>query len=100
MPGLDHRPPDEREHDDPQTAQRNAHLGMMLFVVYLSIYCGFVLLNAFRLDLMDATPFAGVNLAVLYGLGLILGAFVVSLIYGWLCRTPSSKDKQRPGGAT
>jgi uncharacterized membrane protein (DUF485 family) len=99
MAGLDHHSVDEQEPDDPQTARRNAHYGMMLFVIYLAVYSGFVLLNAFRPDLMERTPLAGVNLAVIYGLGLIIGAFVLSLIYGWLCRAPVAGDDWRPGGA-
>lgn len=59
---------------------------MILFFCYLALYSGFVLLNAFAPKLMAETPFAGVNLAVLYGLGLILVAFVLAVLYDWLCR--------------
>jgi uncharacterized membrane protein (DUF485 family) len=41
---------------------------------------------------MEETPFAGLNLAILYGLALIVGAFVLSIIYGWLCRKPARKN--------
>ena len=34
---------------------------------------------------MEVTPFAGVNLAILYGFALILAALVFALLYGWLC---------------
>jgi uncharacterized membrane protein (DUF485 family) len=36
---------------------------------------------------MEVIVFAGVNLAVLYGLGLIAAAFVLALVYAWLCRS-------------
>jgi uncharacterized membrane protein (DUF485 family) len=65
---------------------RNARIGLVLFTVYLLLYGGFVFLNAFAPDAMEATPIAGVNLAILYGFGLILAAFVMAVIYGWLCR--------------
>jgi uncharacterized membrane protein (DUF485 family) len=58
----------------------------VLFVFYLVFYGGFVLLNAFAPSAMERTPFAGVNLAVLYGLALIAVALVLALFYDWLCR--------------
>ena len=65
---------------------RNARIGMILFVVYLLLYGGFVFLNAFAADVMETTPIAGVNLAILYGFGLIIAALVLALIYGALCK--------------
>lgn len=73
---------------------RNARIGMVLFVVYFILYGGFVVLNAFRPDLMEKTPVAGLNLAILYGFGLIVGALILSLIYGALCKNPKSSDQQ------
>ena len=35
---------------------------------------------------MEWTPVAGINLAILYGFGLIVAALVLALLYGWLCR--------------
>lgn len=64
---------------------RNARLGMILFLFYLALYGGFVLLNAFKPTVMEVTPIAGVNLAILYGFGLIIAALVLALIYGWFC---------------
>ncbi|NOZ40766.1 MAG: DUF485 domain-containing protein, partial [Planctomycetes bacterium] len=36
---------------------------------------------------MEATPIEGINVAILYGFGLIVAAFVMALLYGWLCTT-------------
>ncbi len=71
--------------------RRNARLGLWLFGAYLLIYGGFVALAAFSPETMEATPAAGVNLAIWYGFGLIAAAIVLALIYGWLCR-PGSED--------
>ena len=71
---------------------RNSRIGLILFFLYLLLYGGFVLLNTFWPTTMDATPFAGVNVAILYGFGLILAAFVLALVYGFLCRT--AEDEQ------
>ncbi len=59
---------------------------MVLFVFYLLLYGGFVFLNAFSSETMELTPLPGVNLAILYGFGLILMAFVLALAYGFLRR--------------
>jgi uncharacterized membrane protein (DUF485 family) len=68
---------------------RNSRIGLALFAVYLVFYGAFVLLAAFSPQTMEITPLAGVNLAVWYGFGLIAGALVLALIYGWTCRNGS-----------
>ncbi len=76
---------------------RSSRIGLALFAIYLVFYGGFVLIAAFAPELMEATPLAGVNLAVWYGFGLISAALVLALIYGWTCRnnaeTPTNTDK-------
>jgi uncharacterized membrane protein (DUF485 family) len=74
---------------------RNSRIGLALFGVYLVFYGAFVLIAAFAPQTMEATPLAGVNLAVWYGFGLIAGALVLALIYGWACRT----EAKSPGAA-
>jgi uncharacterized membrane protein (DUF485 family) len=61
---------------------QQSRLGLILFALYLLLYLGFVLINTFSSTLMERTPFAGVNLAVLYGFGLILTAAILALVYG------------------
>lgn len=92
---LDHGSSSPTEKADPATEARNARIGLVLFFLYAAVYAVFVTLAAFRPDLMKATPLWGVNGAILYGFGLIIGAFVLSILYGWLCRTsaPTSSDK-------
>ena len=79
---------------------RNARLGLWLFAMYLAFYGGFVLLAAFRPAALEATPLAGVNMAVWYGFGLIVGALALACVYGWLCRTeeqpPAAVDAVAP----
>lgn len=66
----------------------NARLGLRLFTVYVLLYAGFILLATFRHDLLARTLF-GVNLAILYGVGLIGAALVLALVYMYLCRGQS-----------
>jgi uncharacterized membrane protein (DUF485 family) len=68
----------------------NARLGLLLFAVYLLLYGSYVLVNALQPQWMEWTPWGGVNLAILSGLGLIAAAFVLSLLYGVLCRAEAS----------
>lgn len=90
MAGFDHGAMPPKEVEDPQLAARNARYGMVLFLIYLAIYGGFVGLNAFRPDIMELTPAWGLNLAVLYGFSLIVIAMILALIYCWLCRETRS----------
>lgn len=92
MAGFDHGPNEPAVHDSAETSARNARFGLILFAVYLVFYGGFVLLNAFRPDVMEQMPVAGINLAVLYGFALIFGAFLLSLLYGWLCWHPADSN--------
>ena len=65
--------------------QFNRRFGLALFFVYLAAYGAFVYLSAFRADLMAAHAVAGVNIAVVYGFGLIVAALVLALIYLKVC---------------
>src|SRR5438094_227176 len=53
-----------------RTITRNARVGMLLFVIYVIFYAGFVAVCAFSFTTMQR-EIGGVNLAILYGLGLI-----------------------------
>ena len=77
--------PDQRAAHDAHVAP-NAKLGMGMFVVYLALYLGFMGIAAFKYELFGSTPFGGVNFAVLYGMGLIVAALVLALIYMALCK--------------
>lgn len=83
----DAAPPPHRHDDHPEIITRNARYGLLLFAVYLMIYGGFVVLSAFAPTLMARPVLAGVNLAVVYGFVLIGLAFVLALVYMFICRT-------------
>ena len=60
-------------------------LGFMAILLFTRrLYLGFVLINAFAPKRMEAIVFAGLNLAIVYGFGLILAAIFLALIYGIL----------------
>jgi len=65
---------------------RNARLGLVLFTVYLLLYAGFMTLNVMNPKMMAEPSLFGLNLAILYGFGLIVAALVLALLYMALCK--------------
>jgi len=79
-------PPSDRSIDDhPQVSAANARSGLVLFFIYLAFYAGFMGLAAFAPQAMGQPVLGGVNLAITYGMGLILGALVVAALYMAAC---------------
>ena len=82
-----HNDPHHPGHDEhPSIVSHNARVGLWLFAVYLVLYGGFMVLNAFFPQRMATAPFGGINLAVMYGLVLIVAAFVLAMLYMFLVR--------------
>ncbi len=75
---------------------RNNRLAIVFFSLYLLLYAGFILLNIAAPEVMEWQPWAGVNLAIWYGFGLIFVAIILAFLYGSLCRQvllePVSRD--------
>lgn len=94
---LDHGPSAPAEEDSLATTSRNSRIGLVLFFLYAIIYAAFVMASAFRPDWMKQTPLWGVNLAILSGFGLIVGAFLLSILYGWLCRSSAPMANKERG---
>jgi uncharacterized membrane protein (DUF485 family) len=60
---------------------RASRLGLALFAVYCLCYAGFIGVAAFSIKTLERLPFGGVNLAVIYGFGLIGLAFLLAILY-------------------
>lgn len=86
MSHLDHGANQPESDAEQSGSAQRTRLGLVLFAVYLVLYGGFMLINVFAPQQMETTPLWGVNLAVLYGVVLILAAFGLAMLYGWLCR--------------
>jgi len=71
--------------------------GLMLFGIYVVLYTGFILLSAFWPELMRrTTPLGSVNLAIMYGMGLILAALLLALVYLFMTgRGPQGEPHER-----
>ncbi len=70
-----------REDEHPELVARNTRLGLVLFVLYCLLYGGFIGMSLFAPAAMKSQPFGGMNLAILYGLLLIVAALVLAIIY-------------------
>lgn len=68
----------------------NQNLAFKLFSIYLFFYITYVMTNAFWPSVME-TQFYETNLAIWSGFFLIIGAFVLAILYGWLA-TPEEKN--------
>ncbi len=80
---MNHGPAVELEKDN--SAERKSKLGLILFFVYSLIYIGFVAINIANPKFMETKIIFNLNLAVVYGFGLIIVAIVMGLIYNHVC---------------
>jgi uncharacterized membrane protein (DUF485 family) len=85
----------------PSRAERyNARLGLVLFVGYSLFYLAFTLVNAFEPELAQRRLLSGINLTTWWGLGLIISAFILALLYGLLCRHEESSSANKSEDTT
>jgi len=56
-----------------------------MFLFHALVYGGFVIINVVNLLAMENTVFLGLNLAVIYGVGLIALAFILALVCTRMC---------------
>ncbi|MCK7491952.1 MAG: DUF485 domain-containing protein [Comamonadaceae bacterium] len=70
-------------------------LGAWMFVLYALVYAGFVVVNLVRPGPWRPVVFGGLNLAVVYGFGLIIFALVLALVYNRAC---GRMEKRLPAG--
>ena len=92
----------KREISKPQEASelRKSNIGVRMTILYAVIYGGFVFLSVFFPSLMGVESVFGLNLAIAYGLALIIIAIIFAMIYNALVRIPNSPNtshkKQNP----
>jgi uncharacterized membrane protein (DUF485 family) len=63
-----------------------ARLGIRMFAIYTLFYAAFVAINLLSPSTMATIVVAGLNLATVFGMGLIVLALVQALIYNVMCR--------------
>jgi len=78
------------------SAEYKQNIGVWMFLLYAVVYAVFVAINLLRPLWMEKTVFLGLNLAVVYGFGLIAFALIEALIYNHMCRTHEADNKAAP----
>lgn len=68
--------------------RRKSAIGIRMTLLYSIVYGGFVVVSVFQPQWMGVRAVLGLNLAVAYGLFLIIIAIVFALVYNHLCRVP------------
>ncbi|TVQ17553.1 MAG: DUF485 domain-containing protein, partial [Bacteroidetes bacterium] len=66
-------------------SKQKTKLGLILFFVYAVIYAGFVIIGLSYTHLLSIKVIVGLNLAVVYGIGLIILAIVMGYVYSLVC---------------
>jgi len=78
-----HEPAATQEKD--LASDWKAKLGIKLFWLYCAIYMGFVALAVFATETLKTPVLSGTNLAIIYGMALILFAILLGLVYNHVC---------------
>ena len=78
-----HEPAQDQGED--HAASYKMRLGVYMFFVYAAVYAGFIIINIVKPTLMETEIIFGLNLAVVYGFGLIIFALILAMIYNSMC---------------
>ena len=70
---------------EDKASDYKAKLGIYFFIIYTIVYAGFIVINVASPKSMGIILFAGLNLACVYGFGLIILAIIMGLIYNSMC---------------
>lgn len=65
--------------------KKKARLGVIMFFIYLTVYAGFVVIGTMWPRSLGLEFLFGQNLAILYGMGLIILAAIMGLVYNHYC---------------
>lgn len=79
---LDHGPSTNWGED--KSAGYKTRLGLWMFLVYCILYAGFIVINSVWPSLM-AKKLGSSNVAVAYGMGLIVFALALAILYNHWC---------------
>lgn len=95
---MHHGPAVKTEKDAAYEAKQK--IGLILFGIYCAIYAGFVIINTLSPVTMEIIVFLGLNLAVVYGFGLIILAIIMGLAYNYICTQTENKMNAKTGEET
>lgn len=79
--------------DEPVALPKANRTGLVLFLLYFLAYAGFIGIAALKVSLLRTPVLGGVNLAVVYGMALIVGALALAIVYLF---APVDESEGRP----
>lgn len=80
---MNHGPAVELGVDN--ASAKKAKLGVWFFLIYSIFYVGFVVIGVVNYELLSQEVAFGLNLALFYGMGLIVFAVLLGILYNFLC---------------
>ena len=79
---------------DPDNASvYKVRIGVYMVILYALVYFGFIVINISNPLLMQRIIFNGLNLAVVYGIGLIIFALILAFLYNNMCTKKEAESK-------
>lgn len=72
-------------------SKKKSRLGVWFFLIYFFFYAGFVAIGVTNYELLGMKVIGQQNLAVVYGIGLIVFAVVLGIIYNAICTSYEDK---------
>jgi uncharacterized membrane protein (DUF485 family) len=77
-------------------ASIKAKLGLWMFLIYTIVYAGFIVIAAFAPEVMGL-DIGSINLAIFYGLFLIVFAIILAFVYNFICaRCERKMNREEP----
>jgi len=81
---MDHHTPANEWKEDEKTSKLKSKIGIWMFLGYSIIYTAFIIINVVDPNIMGL-GIGSLNLAIIFGFGLIILALIMALIYNALC---------------
>ncbi len=78
-------------HSSDRALRYKQRLGIILCIIYAVVYSGFVVISIYDVTLMDTLMPFGLNLSTFYGLGLIVFALILAMLYSMACSSSENK---------
>lgn len=85
---MSHGPATEWKEDG--ASKYKTRLGVRMFLIYAAVYAAFILISVFEPSWMRADV-GSLNVAIVYGFGLIGLAIVLAFVYNHLCTRAERK---------
>lgn len=80
---MNHGPAVEMGVD--HASSKKARLGVLCFFIYFIFYTGFVVIGVVNYELLSQEFAFGLSLALFYGVGLIVFAVLLGILYNFFC---------------